>query len=421
VTLSKVADATEGGAAGTFRFTRTGSTAAALTVLVSPAGGTATKGTDYTFSTDYTTSGSFRAFTIAAGSATLDITVSATGGALNDTTAEGPETITLQMAGAAGYLSNSGNAVVMQLIDNDTVLPQVSVTAPDPYAAEAPAGDTGTFTFARTGLTTLALNLTVAWAGTATNGTDCALLPTTVTIPAGQSSVNVTVTSTDDSLIEVPEEVTATISTSALYVWDVGATTASVSITDDDTPVVTVSVPDATASESGANAGLFLISRTGSTAASLKVYYGLSGSALHGTDYAPLTGEVTIPAGATSAPVVISPYNDDVAEPAETVTLGVANFNDTYGIGVAFQGSVTIADNADTPLINVRSGTVGAEGGGEPHGDFSFHWKWLGQCYGQLYGKRHRHVRQRFHRSLRNRQCSGEWLERYDSHDSRDQ
>ena len=366
VTLSKVADANEGGAAGTFRFTRTGSTAAALTVLVSPAGGTATKGTDYTFSPEYTTSGSFRAFTIAAGSATLDITVSATGGALNDTTAEGPETITLQMAGAAGYLSNSGNAVVMQLNDNDTVLPQVSVTAPDPYATEAPAGDTGTFTFVRTGLTTLALNLTVAWSGTATNGTDCALLPTTVTIPAGQSSLNVTVTSTDDSLIEVPEDVIATISTSALYVRDSGAITASVSITDDDTPVVTVSVPDATASESGANAGLFLVSRTGSTAAALKVYYGLSGSALHGTDYAPLNGEVTIPVGATSAPVVISPYNDDVAEPTETVTFGLANFNNSYGIGMAFQGSVTIADNADTPLINVRSGTVGAEGGANP-------------------------------------------------------
>ena len=366
VTLAKLADATEGGATGTFRFTRTGSTAAALTVLVSPAGGTAIKGTDYAFSPDYTTSGSFRAFTIAAGSATLDVTVSATGGALNDTVAEGPETITLQLAGAAGYLSNSGNAVVMQLNDNDTVLPQVSVTAPDSYATEAPAGDTGTFTFARTGLTTLALNLAVAWSGTATNGTDCTLLPTTVTILAGQSSVNVTVTSIDDSLIEVPEDIIATISANAAYVRDSTSTTASVSITDDDTPIVTVSVPDATASESGANAGLFLISRTGSTAAPLKVYYGLSGSALHGTDYAPLTGEVTIPAGATSASVVISPYNDDVAEPTETVTLGVANFNDTYGIGVAFQGSVTIADNADTPLINVRSGTVGAEGGANP-------------------------------------------------------
>ncbi|MEQ1854019.1 MAG: Calx-beta domain-containing protein, partial [Chthoniobacteraceae bacterium] len=150
------------------------------------------------------------------------------------------------------------------------------------------------------------------------------------------------------------------------YVRDSSATTATVTITDDDTPVVTVSVPDATASESGADSGLFLITRTGTTAAALKVYYGLSGSALHGTDYAPLTGEVVIPSGATSAPVVITPNNDDVAEPAETVTLAVTTFNSAYSIGTPFQGTVTISDNADTPLVNVRSGATGTEGGANP-------------------------------------------------------
>ncbi|MEQ1852926.1 MAG: PKD domain-containing protein, partial [Chthoniobacteraceae bacterium] len=211
VALTKVADAAEGGANGVFRFTRTGSTAADLVVLVSPAGGTAVKGTDYTFTPDYTTSGSFRAFTIPAGSATLDVSVAAVNtSGVQDTTAEGPETITLQLAGATGYLSNSANAVVMTIADNDTALPQVSVTAPDPYATEAPAGDTATFTFSRIGSTASSLNLAVAWSGTATNGTDYTTLPTTVTIPAGQSSINVTVTPIDDALIETPETVSAT-------------------------------------------------------------------------------------------------------------------------------------------------------------------------------------------------------------------
>lgn len=361
VTLTKVADAAEGGANGTFRLTRTGDTSADLVVLVSPAGGTATKTTDYTFTPDYAASGSFKSFTIPAGSATLDITVAA----VNDTAAEGPETITLQLASATGYLSGSANAAVMTITDNDTTLPQVGVTAPDPYATEAP-GDTGTFTFTRTGATTAALNLTVAWSGAATNGTDYTTLPTTVTIPSGQSSVNVVVSPINDTAIEPPEDVVATISTNAAYVRDPGATTATVTITDDDTPVVTVSAPDAVASEAGPDAGVFLISRTGSTAAPLKVYYGLSGSALHGTDYAPLPGEVTIPAGATSAPVVITPYDDDIGEPAETVTLALATFNDAYSLGTNFQATLTILDNSDVPLVNVRSGAVGTEGGTNP-------------------------------------------------------
>ena len=361
VSLTKVADAAEGGANGTFRLTRTGDTSADLVVLVSPAAGTATKTTDYTFAPDYVASGSFKSFTIPAGSATLDVTVAA----VNDTAAEGPETITLQLASAAGYLSGSANAAVMTIADNDTTLPEVGVIAPDPYATEAP-GDPGSFTFTRTGATTAALNLTVAWSGAATNGTDYTALPTTVTIPIGQSSVSVAVTPINDSAIEPPEDVIATISTNAAYVRDPGATTATVTITDDDTPVVSVSVPDPVASEAGPESGVFLITRTGSTAAALKVYYGLSGSALHGTDYVPLSGEVIIPAGATSAPVVVTPYDDDIAEPAETVTLALATFNDAYSLGTNFQGTLTILDNSDIPLVSVRAGAVGTEGGTNP-------------------------------------------------------
>ena len=359
VTLERIADATEGGASGTFRLTRTGSITAALTVSVSPAGGTAVKTSDYSFSPDYVASGSFYTFTIAAGSATADVTVAA----VNDTAAEGPETITLQLAGGTGYVVGSASLVTMTIADNDTTLPQVSVTASDPYATEGASPDPGGFTFTRSIVTASPLNVIVVWSGGATNGTDYITQATTVPIPANQGSVNVTITPLDDALAEAPEDVSVTISANAAYVRDTSATTATVTLTDDDTPYVTVSVPDASASEGGADSGAFLVTRTGGTAAALKVYYGLAGSALHGTDYAWLNGEVTIPAGATSAPVVIRPYDDDLAEPTETVTLALATFNNTYSVGPASQGAVSITDNGDTPLINVRSGVVGTEGG----------------------------------------------------------
>ena len=361
VTLAKTADSVEGGATGTFTLTRTGDTAADLVVRVSPVGGTAAKTTDYTFTPDYATDGNYRTFTIPAGQASLVVNV----GAVNDTAQEGPETITLQLASNGNYLSTTGNSVVMTLVDNDTMLPQVAIVSNDPYATEAPA-DPGSFTVTRTGATTASLNVAVAWSGTFTNGSDVTTLPTTVTIPAGQSSYTLAVSPLNDSAIEVPETTIATLGTSAAYIRDTGSQTATVTLSDDDTPVVTVSVPDASASEAGPDSGLFLIQRTGSTAAALKVYYGVHGTALHGTDYAALNGEVTIPAGATSAPVVIAPYNDDLGEPAESVVLAVTTFNNGYSLGSSFQGTVTVADNADLPVISLRAGTVGTEGGSNP-------------------------------------------------------
>ncbi len=358
VALAKTADPVEGGSNGSFTLTRTGDTSADLVVRVSPVGGTATRNTDYTFSPDYVTDGSYRTFTIPAGSASLAVTVTPT----NDTTQEGPETVTLQLASNGNYLSNSANSMLMTLADNDTSLPQVAVSPTDPYAFEAPA-DNGIFTFRRTGVTTSSLNLTVAWSGSATSGSDYTALPTTVTIPSGQSSTTVNVVPLNDSNIETPEDIIATLSTSAAYLRDGSATTGTVSLSDDDAPVVTVAAVDASASEAGPDSGMFLITRSGSTAAPLKVYYGLSGSAFHGTDYAPLNGETTIPAGSASAPVVVTPYDDDLGEPVEDVTLAVTTFNNSYSLGSTFQATLDIADNTDTPVVSVRAGTTGVEGG----------------------------------------------------------
>ena len=368
VILNKMTDPVEGGVMGSFRLTRSGDTSAALTVLVSPVGGTAVKDTDYTFMPDYVNSNSFKSFTIPAGAATLDIAVAA----VNDVIQEGPESISLQLTGGVGYLANANSSVIMTVVDNDTNLPLVSVTTPDPYATEALLGDTGIFRFSRVGPTTTALNLTVVWSGAAGNGVDYTALPTTITIPVGQSFANFVLTPTDDATIEIPEDVIATISSNgSAYLLDRAATAAIATITDDDTPVVTVRVLDAVASESGLNSGVFLVTRTGSTNTALKVYYGVSGDALHGTDYAPLNGEVTIPAGVNNAPIVITPYDDDLAEPTETVTLALANFNDTYNIETSSQGSLEIIDNNDSPVVSVRPGDVGSEGGSNP--TFIFH------------------------------------------------
>jgi hypothetical protein len=166
VSLVSAGDITEGGANGSFTLARTGDTSADLVVRVAPVGGTAAKTTDYTFTPDYATDGSFRTFTIPAGQSSLNVVVAP----VNDTSAEGPETITLQIAANPGYLTFNGGVATMILNDNDTTQPKVSVVATSPYANEA-GGATGTFTFTRTGDVSNPLPITVAYSGTATNGT----------------------------------------------------------------------------------------------------------------------------------------------------------------------------------------------------------------------------------------------------------
>jgi hypothetical protein len=350
VSLAATADASENGTNGAFVLTRTGDTTAALEVRVMSAAGTATKDTDYSLSPNYVDDGNYRTLTIPAGAALLTVNVTP----INDAASEGPETVTLQLAEGTNYIGGASGVATLILHDDDTMLPQVSITAADTEASELP-GNVTAFTVARTGPTTGNLNVALAYGGTATRGVDYPSLPTTVTIPSGQSSATVILAPINDSVVEGSENVTVTLPTGAAYVLDAAATSVDLLILDDDIPIVTVTAIDASASETNRDPAVFLISRTGSTAAPLKVYYGIGGTASHGTDYVGLPAEVTIPVGAASVPVFITPYDDAHGEGMETVDLLLTVFNGTYLMGSPSSATVTITDNDDPPLVSVQS------------------------------------------------------------------
>lgn len=118
-----------------------------------------------------------------------------------------------------------------------SLLPIVTIQAIDADAAEPT--NPGTFRISRTGdsSTDLIVNYTVA-TGTSQseNGTDYTPTITgTTTIPTSQSFIDITITPTDDSIVEGNETVTLTLVDAADY--DLGASaTATVTIADDDVP-----------------------------------------------------------------------------------------------------------------------------------------------------------------------------------------
>jgi len=169
-----------GPTSGQFTVTRTGPTTAALAVFFT-VGGSATAG-------DYTSLAT--SVTIPIGSASAVITVTP----VNDTEVEADETVVVSLGANAAYtIGASGSATVTIVSDDVAPLPSVTIIATDDTATEA--GPTaGQYTVTRTGPTTSALTVNFSVGGTATAGSDYAVLGTSVTIPAAAASATLTVT-----------------------------------------------------------------------------------------------------------------------------------------------------------------------------------------------------------------------------------
>ncbi len=350
-------NAAEGGAAGRFTLTRTGDTAAALTVLVEPISGSATKVADYALVPDVASN----TFTIPAGQSVLHVDVLP----MDDALAEGPETVTIQLVPDPAYAITGGAQATVTIQDNDTSLPLVSIDATLDHTIENDATP-ARFTVTRTGSNSNALTVGYTISGTATNGVDYIALPGFVTIPSGAASANIAITTIDDALNEGRETVTLTLADSAAYL--IGTGTATVAIEDDDQQIITATAADADAAEvSGGsqNPGVFLISRSGDTSQPLTLFYSLTGTAIQGVDFETLPGSLTIPAGQSSAAITIFPIAEGIGEGGETVQLLLASLGTQYRIASSSPAIVTIADNpADPASIEVFTSNGFAQAGG---------------------------------------------------------
>jgi len=147
--------------------------------------------------------------------------------------------------------------------------------------------------------------------------------------------------------------VVLTVSADAAY--DIGSpNNATITIADNDQgpppqkPTVTIVATDANASEQGPDTGAFTLSRDGSTASALTVQYSLGGSAANGIDYQSLPTSVTIPQGAASAAITVTPIDDNEVEGDETIVLTLSA-NAAYTVGSPGSATITIHDNDSTP------------------------------------------------------------------------
>ena len=291
---------------------------------------------------DYTAS-SGTGVTILAGTTTATLNVPST----DDSEDESQE-------GFSVTISNSANATIADntglasLNDNDT---QPTLSVGDISVTE---GDVATFTVTLSSVS--GRNVTFDWVtadGTAAAASDYSSSSgTSVTIPEGSLSVNITVGTTEDALDENNETFVVNLSNASGATFSDSSATAT--ITDDDA-LPAISINDVTQTE-GTNL-VFTISLSAVAGRDISVdWASANGTALAGSDYTATSGTVTISAGSTTETVTIVSIDDSLDESLETFNINLTNpvdstIADSLGVG-------SLNDNDSTPSLSVGDVTI---------------------------------------------------------------
>ncbi len=318
--------------------------------------------------------------TIAAGNASGSASVAAPSDDVYLDAGAVSATITAATGGNFESLAINPAAATTSITDTlDTVL--LSLTGDSSVNEGASAGYTLALTHPAQGNVTV----TLAYSGTAANGSDFTGTAT-VTIPNGASSANFSIATINDTLVEGAESFTVTIATASggnfeNLVISGGSSGANSNVTttvvDNDTTTLSVSSPSV---EESAGYAQFTVSLSNlssqSTSVSLALANGTAGandygpalevSTNGGASWTPATSAV-IPAGQASILVRTPINNDRLDEANETFTLTATRTAGTpvTNPGGTASGTGTILDGDTTPVLdldaNNSSGATGSQ------------------------------------------------------------
>ena len=243
-------------------------------------------------------------------------------------------------------------------IQDDEGLPEVTVAADAATVAE---GADAVFTLTRAnGDASEALTVTLAVTDAGAVLADAAAdLPTEVTFEADAATAALSLATEDDAADEADTPVTLTLqAVQAGAGYSLGVpSTATVTVQDDDLPVVTVAAAAEAVTE-GADA-VFTLTRAGVLTAALEVTVEVADADAVLADAALPTG-VTFAAEAATATLALVTADDEADEPDASVTLTL-QAGAGYGLGDPSAATVTVEDD-DRPLVTTADAGPVTEG-----------------------------------------------------------
>jgi len=286
--------------------------------------GTATGG-----NTDYDSTGSTLNFTGIV-SEVQNITVALN----NDAIVEGDETFTVSLGTPSNGVTVSGSPATGTITNDDTAEVSLANTT-DGTENNAGTPTNGELTVTQTTTSSTDTNVTyvINGGGTATETEDFTALSGTVTILAGQTEGIITIPVIEDNIVEGDEtidiEITGTDNLNISLAGGTSNVTATNTITDDDTALVSITnTLDGAENNIGAvTDGILTVVQSSPSISDTDISYTVEGTstATSGTDYTALSETLTILAGETSAEIIIPVIEDAIVEGNETVVVTLTN------------------------------------------------------------------------------------------------
>ncbi len=301
---------------------------------------------------DYTASGTI--ITIPAGDLSGDITLTGQ----DDTLDEPAETIIVAITGVTGATEDGTQQVTATLTDDD-LPPTVAFTQASQSGPEDGPNLLATLQLSTASGYDVSVPFTLS--GSATQGTDYTLTASPVTIPAGDTSIQVSLNPSTDNTYEPGETVILTLG--APTNATLGAVTAhTATITNDDPlPSVSLALSGSPLAEAG---GIATVTANLSNPSyqAITIYLDLTGTAAAG-DYTASGTAITILSGNLSGDITLTGQNDAVDELDETIVVNISSVTGATEDG-AQQITATIADDDERGVrIAPTSGLVTGEDG----------------------------------------------------------
>ena len=252
----------------------------------------------------------------------------------------------------AGSSTSAHDFLTCSIFDNITVevldVTSVDVTTDTPTISE---GSNGQFLLTRAG-GDLSSSLTVTYnvTGTASNGVDYVTIPGSITFDPNETNKTISVQTIDDSIAEFAEIVVLTLTKDSTNYVLGGTSSATITVTDNEAPELTISATQPTAYERTMNDYLtFQISRKGDTSIDINANFSFAGTATNGVNYSSPVTSVNIPSGTVSQTFQVSPINDSDLQPTNLTVVATLVADPSYSIGTSGSATGTIIDDELAP------------------------------------------------------------------------
>ncbi|MXW44885.1 MAG: hypothetical protein F4Z63_02635, partial [Gammaproteobacteria bacterium] len=324
-----------------------------LSVVVGSASDSAREGVDYHAVADFPL---VIPANTQSGSATFDLRPK------DDQLREGDEALSVAVS-----LPGEGAARAdVWIIDDDT--PYLKVN--EPRVKEGAAGSEATLRF-RVELSsnpegTVTVDYRDTESGTATSGTDYGeIAPGTLTFAAGETLKTVDVAVKGDDVDEPDETIVLQFSdfpyARRTYGEKVFYVAGTVVRDETENPEVSIALKGKKLVTEGSDPGeaVFVLSLDKESKHAVEVEYELSGKAQSGADYeTPQSMSVSIPAGSTSAELVLKIKDDSIDEPHEDIGVTIVSASNAIVSSTAKRDVVLIVDDDDAPVLSVADVSV---------------------------------------------------------------